>query len=68
MSKHSGFKTRKFRPHQLEVRWPETESFALTMQSAIDGDRVTKEAAQRAPDSATNEQLQAQLLLKPIQP
>ena len=66
MSNHSGSKSRKTRPQQLEVRWPETESFALTMQSAIDGDRVAREAAQRAADRAKCDLLQAQLLPKPI--
>ena len=68
MSKHSGAKPYKTSPQQLEVKWPEPESFALTMQPAIDGDRVAREAAQRATESAKSEQLQAQLVLKPIQP
>jgi hypothetical protein len=62
------FNSRKPKPAQLEVQWSEPESFALITQSAVDGDRVAKEAAQRAADQQTSDRLQAEFQPQPIQP
>ena len=51
---------------QLEVQWSEPESFALITQSAVDGDRVAKEAAQRAADQQSSDQLQTEFQPQPI--
>ena len=61
-------RSRKPKPQQLEVAWPETEAFTLITQSAVDGDRVSKEASQRAVDQPASEKHQTELLSNPIQP
>jgi hypothetical protein len=48
----------KPKPAQLEVRWSEPESFALITQTAVDGERVAREAAQRVADRQASDQLQ----------
>ena len=60
------FNSRKPKPAQLEVQWSEPESFALITQSAVDGDRVTKEAAQRAADQQSSDRQQTEFQPQPI--
>ena len=62
------FNSRNPKPAQLEVQWAEPESFALTTQTAVDGDRVAKEAAQRAADQQSSDRLQTEFQSQPIQP
>jgi hypothetical protein len=52
----------KPKPAQLEVQWLEPESFSLITQSAVDGDRVAREAARLTTDQRESEQLQTQFL------
>ena len=59
-------KSRKPKPAQLEVRFSEPEAFTLMTQSAVDGDRVVKEAAQRAADQQTSDRLQTEFQPQPI--
>ena len=59
-------KSRKTKPAQLEVQWSEPESFALITQSSVNGDRVAKEAAQRAADQQSSDQLQTEFQPQPI--
>ena len=61
------FNSRKPKPAQLEVQWSEPESFALITQTTVDGDRVAKEAAQRAADQQSSDRLQSQFPSLPIQ-
>ena len=53
-------KSRQPKPRQLEVQWSEPESFALITQSAVDGERIAKDAAQVAADRQASNQLQTQ--------
>jgi hypothetical protein len=53
---------KKPKPAQLEVQWLEPESFSLITQTAVDGDRVAREAARLAADRQESEQLQTQFL------
>lgn len=54
-------KSRQPKPRQLEVQWSEPESFALTMEQAVDGERVAQKAAQVAADKRASNRLQTQL-------
>ena len=49
------------KPHQLEIKWAEPESFALITQTAVDGDRVVKEAAQKEADQLSSAKQQFEL-------
>jgi hypothetical protein len=51
----------KSKSRQLEVQWPELESFALITQMAMDGDRVVREAAQKEADRLAARNNEAQL-------
>ena len=56
------------KPHQvksaqLEVLWPEPEAFALTVERAVDGNRISKEAAQTFADQQAAHQQQSEFLL-----
>lgn len=55
-------KSRKSKPAQLEVQWSEPESFTLIMGQSLDGDRIAREAAQRAADQLASAALQQPLL------
>ena len=61
------FNSRKPKPAQLEVQWSQPESFALVTQSAVDGDRVAKEAARHAADQQASDRLQTEFQSQPIQ-
>lgn len=67
MSKKSSINSCKPKPEQLEVQWPELESFALITQQTIDGERVAKEAAQRIAAQQASDQRQTQFQPRPIQ-
>jgi len=47
---------------QIEIKWPEPESFALVIQTATDGDRVSREQSQRIADQQHAENQQPQLV------
>jgi hypothetical protein len=64
MNSRSKGKRRHPAPQQFEVRWPEPESFALITQHAIDGDRVAREAQQRAANQEASERQQTQFPLQ----
>ena len=67
MNKKASSNSRKPKPAQFEMQWPEPESFALVTQKAIDGDRVAKEVEQRTADRQASEQRQSQFPSQPIQ-
>ncbi len=47
---------------QLEVKWDKPEPFALVVQQTTDGDRVTREQAQREADKQHSEKQQQELI------
>jgi hypothetical protein len=49
------------KPHQLEIKWVGPESFALVTQTALDGDRVVREAAQKEADQLSSAKQQFEL-------
>lgn len=61
------FASLKPKPSQLEVQWLEPEAFALITQVTVDGERVTREAAQLAADKEASANQQSQLMRLPIQ-
>jgi hypothetical protein len=52
----------KRKPQQLDINWGEPESFTLTIQPALDGDRIAAETTQQEQDREAAEQQQAALL------
>lgn len=61
------FASLKPKPSQFEVQWLEPEAFALITQVTVDGERVTREAAQLAADKEASANQQSQLMRLPIQ-
>lgn len=51
------------RPAQPEIRMPEPEAFALIQHQTTDGDRVTRDRAQREADRKTAESNQIPLFV-----
>ena len=49
---------KKIKRQQLEVKWETAEPFALQIQTAKDGDKITAQAEQLAADRELSETLQ----------
>ena len=51
---------------QIEIAWDKPEPFALQIESAQDGDRITKEQAQREADRAESDKKQTTMKIVSI--
>ena len=56
-------RTNPTRPAQPEIRMPQPEDFALIQQQTADGERITRDRAQREADRKTAESKQMPLFV-----